>query len=228
MTRERSLREVFDDVKSSVVKVVGIKDENRVSIGTGFLVHCDGYIVTARHVVDGCSRIEVTPENYKHSIPAELCLKNRDDMAILRIDYKGLDDNFKVRLAPSSVLPRHKHVMAGSDVGIAGYAWGMDHPDDSTLFVFKRVIALNVMHPPHTNGLFYYIDGTAIAGMSGGPVFSIESGEVLGVVVRVQPESIFNFQSDTGFVTVPSAEHLMVALQSFYIHTGLDACDITL
>ena len=224
---ERPLTDAFSDLRTSIAKVLGYRGD-KISVGTGFLVHPDGYVVTAHHVVDGCERVEVIPDNWPQPIPAKRCIKNRDDMAILKIDYKKLDANFKVRFAPAKVLPRHKHVLAGSDVGVAGYAWGMQHENESTLFVFKRVIALNVMHPPHREGLFYYIDGTAIAGMSGGPVFNIETGEIIGVIVEIRPEKEFKFRTDTGLVTMAAAEHLTVALQSFYIHSGLDAYDIVL
>lgn len=221
------LPDTFNDLRSSIVKVLAHHDGG-LKVGTGFLVHADGYVVTAHHVVEKCSRVEVIPDNWRYPIPARRALRNRDDMAILTINYKGLDENFKARFAPAAVLPRHREVLAGSDVGIAGYAWGMHHEKESTLFVFKRIIALNVMHPPHSQGLFYYIDGTAIVGMSGGPVFSIETGEVVGVVVKIEPEEFFQFTGEDDPVTIPSAEHLTVALQSMYIHAGLEAYDIVL
>jgi len=228
MAPRTSLAEPFDDVSASVARVCGYVDDNLVSIGTGFLVHRDGYVVTAKHVIDDATRIEIVPEKWKHPIPAVWHKTNKDDMAILRVDYASLDENFLVRFVPARILPRHKHVLAGNEVGIAGYAWGMDHKDDSTLFVFKRGVALNIMHPPIGTGLLYYLDGTAIAGMSGGPVFSLEDGCVVGVLIGTQPEDYFEFRSEAKLVRVPSPEHLTVALQSHYIHTGLSACGVQL
>lgn len=76
-------------------------------------------------MIEDCDRIEVKPDNWRRPVEAQRVLKNRDDLSILKIDYRALDDNFKVRFAPAKILPRTKHVIAGSDVGNAGYAWGV-------------------------------------------------------------------------------------------------------
>jgi len=222
-----SLRKTFTEMRASIVKVRAHKKDGSLSVGTGFLVHVDGYIITAWHVVKDSQQIEVLPENWRHPIPATRKLQNQDDMAILSIDYKALDANYKAHFSPAKICPRHQHVLAGDEVGIAGYAWGMDSNFDSTLFVFKRVVALNIMHPEHSRGLFYYLDGTAIAGMSGGPVFE-DNQEVVGIIVRIQPEAHFKIQHPRGNVMLPSPEHLTIALQSFYIHTGLEELGIYL
>lgn len=225
---KQNLASTLHYIRNSVVQVHGYRDGAISSIGTGFLVHIEGYIVTAFHVIEDCDRIEVLPDNWRQPITAKRIRKNRDDLAILQIDYKALDENFKVRFSPAKVLARTEHIVAGADVGVAGYAWGMSNADDSTLFVFRRTVALNIMHPAHSRGLFYYLDGTAIAGMSGGPVFIVETGEIAGIVVRIQPEDIVEVNTLDGTRSISSAEHLTVTLQSFYIHTGLESLDIYL
>lgn len=219
---------LWDDLVPSIVKIKAYKTKGKLSIGTGFLVHIDGIIVTALHVVRNATKIEVIPENWPHPVIAKLERKNEDDMALLRIDYKGLDENFKARFAPTKVLPRHKHVLSGEEVGLAGYAWGMESKTESVLFVFKRMVSLNIMNPEHSKGLFYYIDGTIIAGMSGGPIFDFEEGAVAGVLTRIEPERYFTFRDDNGEFIIPSPEHLTIALQAQYIHTGLESLGLYL
>ena len=149
-----SFRKAYDEIKSSIVKIRAYSSDGSFSVGTGFLVHIEGYIVTAFHVVEGATRIEVIPENWPHSIVAISHSHNADDMALLKIDFKGLDENYKARFVPAKVCPRNKHVSAGSEIGLAGYAWGMDSSDYSTLFVFRRYVSLNIMHPEHGKGLY--------------------------------------------------------------------------
>ena len=206
-------------VTRSVVKVVATK-KNGIFIGTGFLANYDGHVFTAWHVVKGSKKIEVIPESYNIPIPAKLDQHNSDDMAMISIDYKGLNEDYKVRFAPAEILPRHLHCGMGEEVGILGYAWGLKAKYGTALFVFKRIIAANLMHPKHSQGLFYYIDGTAIGGMSGGPGFTMD-GKIAGIIVRIQPEKYIEFQSTKGNYLLPSPEHLTVALQSHYIHTAL-------
>lgn len=105
---------------------------------------------------------------------------------------------------------------------------GLRRESESMLFIFRRTVALNTMHPEHSRGLFYYLDGTAIGGMSGGPVFSIRTGEIIGMVVRVQPQDVVDVNTPDGVKPLISPEHLTIALQSFYIHAGLDATGVYL
>ena len=221
MSNAMKLADSYDEIRNSVVMVKAVTGSG-TSIGTGFLVHREGYIITALHVVDGAQRIEVVPEYWRHPIPAQLVKRNKDDMALLRIDFRGLDNNFKARFAPARVCPRHKHVSPGIDVGMVGYAWGWEGKDDS-LFVFRRTVCLNVMHPGHGPGLYYYLDGTAIAGMSGGPVFDYHERQVVGVLVRIEPERFVDIGTAADVTSIPSPEHLSVALQSHYIHTAMES-----
>ncbi|MGC8467153.1 MAG: trypsin-like peptidase domain-containing protein, partial [Acidithiobacillus sp.] len=60
------------------------------SLGSGFILSSDGYIVTAAHVVRGAQHIVVTLTNH-HAYPAKLVgLSVRYDTALLKIDAQGL------------------------------------------------------------------------------------------------------------------------------------------
>ncbi|MHB8225342.1 trypsin-like peptidase domain-containing protein, partial [Acidithiobacillus sp.] len=60
------------------------------SLGSGFIVSPDGYVVTAAHVVKGAQKIIVSLTNH-HQYTAHLVgLSTRMDVALLKIDAKNL------------------------------------------------------------------------------------------------------------------------------------------
>jgi len=215
--------DLIAEVASSVVMIKAQFPDGSLSVGTGFLIHRSGYIVSALHVVRGATKVEIIPENHKQAIPVKPVKKNEDDMVLLKFDYASLNWDYRMRFAPAKILPVHMGQVVGSEVGILGYAWGMESNASSTLFAFRRTISLNIMHPSHRRGLLYYIDGTAISGMSGGPIFDLETGQVSGVLTHIEPERYDEVLKTVGKAVLPSPEHLCVALQSFYIHSGLES-----
>ncbi len=72
-------------------------------LGSGVIISEDGYIVTNNHVIDGADKIEITLNNQKTYTATLVGTDSNSDIALLKIDEKGLaflnfynSDNVKV------------------------------------------------------------------------------------------------------------------------------------
>src|SRR5687767_4342679 len=62
------------------------RDVKRTSLGSGFIVHAEGYIVTNAHVVDGAEEIEVILATGQHLPATVLASDTRQDLAVLKVN----------------------------------------------------------------------------------------------------------------------------------------------
>ncbi len=163
-TLKSTTREDFSSVIETAVKaVVAVSTDN--SIGTGFVINEDGYIVTNNHIIAG-SDSEVLIKTYDRKIiTAEIVGRDQlRDIALLKIDgnYEYLE------LADSDDLQVGRKVIAiGNPLGLS-------------FTVTEGIIsALNRAGP---NGLTEYIqtDVSLNPGNSGGPLIDTQ-GEVIGI-----------------------------------------------
>ncbi|MBU0466480.1 MAG: trypsin-like peptidase domain-containing protein [Nanoarchaeota archaeon] len=160
----KSAQDDFSGIIEDAVKsVVTIRTDR--SIGTGFIVHSSGFIVTNYHIIIGKEEnVEVVTYN-RDSFQAQFIGKDElRDLALLKIpgQYDFLE------LADSSDLQAGKKVIAiGNPLGL-------------TLTVTEGIIsALNRVGP---SGLAEYVqtDVSLNPGNSGGPLIDTQ-GEVVGI-----------------------------------------------
>ena len=100
------------------------------------------------------------------------------DMALLKIDGEGY---------PAASLRRANEGIDSTErIMLAGYSLGsqLTHGDDLKLrpsYKFGRVSS--IQNPPEFAVERYYSDITGLHGDSGGPIFSMEDGRLIGVFV---------------------------------------------
>jgi regulator of sirC expression with transglutaminase-like and TPR domain len=106
-----SVEELAKKVRPSVVVItVRGRDGKREGLGTGFVVSADGLIATNRHVIGEGRRIRVeTADGKQHDVTAIHASDRKLDLAILRIDAKGLTP---LELGDSSKLKDGQAVVA--------------------------------------------------------------------------------------------------------------------
>lgn len=140
--------------------------EKRSSLGSGFILTKDGYVITNNHVVKDADEIVVSLQDRREFI-AELVGKDeRSDIAVLKI--KG-DDLPTVKLGDSGSLKVGEWVLA------IGSPFGFDHSVTAGI-----VSAIGRSLPNENYVPFIQTDVAINPGNSGGPLFNLD-GEVVGV-----------------------------------------------
>ena len=145
------------------------KPRTQRSLGTGFLISSDGYIVTNYHVVGDADTVKVTLYN-GDSYDAQYIGGDEDyDIAVIKIEATDLPN---VTLGNSDSLNVGDHVLA------------IGNPLGELTFSMSEGIASSVNRAIDVDGTpFNMIQVTAAInpGNSGGPLFN-EYGEVVGIV----------------------------------------------
>ncbi len=139
----------------------------RRSLGSGFIISKEGYIITNNHVVEHADKITVRLNN-EHELDAEVIGRDpKTDVALLKI--KAHEKLFAAPLGDSDKLKVGEWVMA------IGNPFGLAHTVTTGIVSAKgRVIGAG----PYDN--FIQTDASINPGNSGGPLFNIR-GEVVGI-----------------------------------------------
>jgi formylglycine-generating enzyme required for sulfatase activity len=132
--------------------------------GTGVIVHQDGYVLTAYHVLSRASRIIVVAPGEIRYRATVVAVDETRDLALLQIPAIGLSD---------AALGYAGNVRLDHPIFVAGFPFGL--PEVS--ITRGRITAVR------TKGLrtVFQIDAAVNPGNSGGPLFN-EEGEVVGIV----------------------------------------------
>lgn len=142
------------------------RPQERQSLGSGFIISDDGYILTNAHVVDGADEILVRL-NDRRELAAELVGSDeRTDVALLKVDADALPT---LKLGDSDVL------RVGEWVAAIGSPFGFDHSVTAGI-----VSAIDRTLPRDAYVPFIQTDVAINPGNSGGPLFNLD-GEVVGI-----------------------------------------------
>ena len=165
------------------------------SLGSGFIVSEDGYILTNNHVVDGASEI-IVRFNDRRELVAELIGQDpRSDLAVLKVEAD--DDLPTVRIGRSEALDVGEWVLA------IGSPFGFDYSVTAGIVSAKGrslPTAQNETYVPYLQ-----TDVAINPGNSGGPLFNLE-GEVVGINAQI-------YSNSGGFMGVSFAIPIDVAME---------------
>ena len=145
----------------------GERPEGPSSLGSGFIISKDGYVISNSHVVKGASEIIVRLSD-RRELKAELVGSDpRSDIAVLKVKAEG--DLPTVKLGRSEALKVGEWVLA------IGSPFGFDHSVTAGIVSAKGRSLPNENYVP-----FIQTDVAINPGNSGGPLFNL-AGEVVGV-----------------------------------------------
>jgi len=141
----------------------------RMSMGSGFIISEDGYIVTNNHVVERASSVVVRLSDRRELDAEVVGLDQRSDLALLKVDAEVL---------PVARLDATDGLEVGEWVLAIGSPFGLDYSVTAGI-----VSAKGRSLPTERNENYVPFIQTDVAinpGNSGGPLFNLD-GEVVGV-----------------------------------------------
>ena len=164
------------------------------SLGSGFIISKDGYILTNAHVVDGAKEIIVRLSD-RRELEAELIGSDvRADLAVIKVTT---DENL-----PTVRLGKSAQLKVGAWVLAIGSPFGFDYSVTAGIVSAK---GRSLPTAQNENYVPYIQTDVAInPGNSGGPLFNLE-GEVVGINSQI-------YSNSGGFMGVSFAIPIDVAM----------------
>jgi len=147
----------------------------RRSMGSGFIVSADGYVLTNNHVVEGADEVVVRLNDRREFAARIVGTDPRSDMAVLKIE-NGED-------LPVVKTGRSRDLKVGEWVFAIGSPFGFDYTVTAGI-----VSALGRSLPSENYVPFIQTDVAINPGNSGGPLFNLD-GEVVGINSQIYTRS---------------------------------------
>lgn len=136
------------------------------SLGSGFIISEDGYILTNNHVVDGADKVMVRLIDRREFEAEVIGLDPRSDLALLKIDADDL---------PVVELAKPDDIEVGEWVMAIGSPFGFDYSVTAGIVSATGRTSFRDSYVP-----FIQTDVAINPGNSGGPLFNLD-GEVVGI-----------------------------------------------
>lgn len=195
---QKSFVKLAEDLRPSVVAVHSyqIPDPTDVhgrwlripvSQGSGFVIDRDGYIATNQHVLEEANAFTVILDNGLKYDASVVARDGRSDLAVLKIEAKGLTP---VRWGNLSKVRVGQWTFAvGNPFGLAN-----DHGRMSvtvgTVSQLNRDLTRRLIGSSNSRYYGHLIESSSAInpGHSGGPLFNID-GEVIGIITAIETSS---------------------------------------
>src|SRR5471032_2697753 len=142
------------------------------SVGAGFIIGADGYILSNAHVIEDADTITVTLSDQREFDAKVIGVDTRTDIALLKIDGKGL---------PQASIGSSAKARVGEWVFAIGSPFDLDHTVTAGIISAKA----------RETGDFLPLIQTDVAvnpGNSGGPLINMR-GEVVGINSQIYSQS---------------------------------------
>lgn len=149
-------------------------------IGSGVIISQDGYIVTNNHVIDGADKIEITLNNQKTYMATLVGTDPNSDIALLKIDEKGL---------PFLNFYNSDDVKVGEWVLAVGNPFGLTSTVTAGIISAKGrsldILKSNSLSPIES---FIQTDAAVNPGNSGGALVNT-NGDLIGINTAISSHS---------------------------------------
>lgn len=166
----------------------------RVSMGSGFIISADGYVLTNNHVVDGSDHVTVRLSDRRELDAKVIGTDEQYDIALLKINATGL---------PVVSIGDSKGLKAGQWVVAIGSPFGFDHSVTAGIIsaIGRNFGGIDQQYVP-----FIQTDVPINRGNSGGPLFNLD-GHVVGINSQI-------FSNTGGFMGVSFAIPIDIAMNA--------------
>jgi serine protease Do len=150
------------------------REQESQSLGSGFIISNDGYIMTNAHVVDHADKITVRLTDKREFRAKVIGADSRTDVALLKIEATGL---------PKITMGDPNKLKVGEWVVAIGSPFGFDNS------VTAGIVSAKGRSLPQDNFVpFIQTDVAINPGNSGGPLFNMDE-EVVGINSQIYTRS---------------------------------------
>ncbi len=146
--------------------IPNMPEQETRSLGSGFIISKDGYILTNHHVVDGADKVEVRLSDRRYFEAKVIGSDKASDVALIKIDADNL---------PTVKIGKSKDLKVGEWVLAIGSPFGFDHSATAGIVSAKGRALPSENYVP-----FIQTDVAINPGNSGGPLFNLD-GELVGI-----------------------------------------------
>jgi serine protease Do len=167
-----------------------IEEFDSQSLGSGFIISADGYVISNNHVIKNADEVVVRLTDRREFTAQVVGTDERSDVALLKIDASDL---------PTVRLGTDYRLKVGEWVLAIGSPFGFDHTVTAGI-----VSAIGRSLPRENYVPFIQTDVAINPGNSGGPLFNLQ-GEVIGVNSQI-------FSRTGGFMGLSFAIPIEVAM----------------
>lgn len=226
-----SLKSTYKRVRPSVVsiskKVVINEHEHKyIPIGTGVYIDSAGIVLTAYHVVKGMEKLSepdcfivFTDQGKSETTAAEvkpysMYANTTKDYAFLKFYNDEKHGKLDAKIFSPIKLPKVFNLECGEYVGTIGFPLRSSEFSQAIPDLYRGIIS-------RIDYNFEYIDNVMLdinarPGNSGGPVFKIESGELIGIIkeAHMQTENLIKYDSD----------NCMIGIDELVVSTNMVNC----
>ena len=218
----RAYIRLADEARPAIVQIrvaaltetqAGVKNQPQGSRGSGFIIHRDGYILTAQHVIDKAKEIEVRLGDLQR-IPAKLIAADtQTDLALLKIDAE--------RELPVLSLGDSDSIRVGELAVVFGYPFGRE--SSMSLGIISRP---GRTYQDSAGYDLIQTDAGAYAGGSGGPLLNAK-GHVIGMITMASERGSMGFATPVNVIKriVP---RLMTGQKLVWGSLGLQMAEVSL
>ncbi|MEM7027667.1 MAG: DegQ family serine endoprotease [Pseudomonadota bacterium] len=140
--------------------------QERSSLGSGFIISKDGYVITNHHVIRNADEVIVRLNDRREFVAEVIGSDERSDIAVIKISAENL---------PTLKLGKVDDIKVGEWVLAIGSPFGFDYSVTAGI-----VSAIGRSLPNENYVPFIQTDVAINPGNSGGPLFNLD-GEVIGV-----------------------------------------------
>ncbi|MFP4533423.1 MAG: serine protease [Desulfobacterales bacterium] len=187
------LQDIYFQYKNACMMLFRREDDEVVFRGTAFLVHPDGYLLTAAHLITGKYELMAVPVED----PAGFVEVHTDTVSPIRLELRQIDRErdlalLKVTEEIEITMPDHimgipEEVPIGNSVATLGFPFGFYGVYNQLI---KQAVVCSKILSGNGTGIFLF-DTMVHDGNRGGPLINIYDGRIIGVVGgRFEPQEL--------------------------------------
>lgn len=165
--------------------IVRRKDDQGVEfVGSGFLCHSKGYILTCAHTINLTDKLAVIPpQPIQEFNQMTMERVNVIDVTIAQFDSDNDVALLKINNPPPLSVPENifgneEQILVGSSVGYLGFPFG--HSGLHTLKVSHSIISSKAISQSGIRQ--FQLDAMVHEGNSGGPLVDVATNQIIGII----------------------------------------------